>query len=172
MDPLQLPDRDLFSRRRRVHGPDATRALGAELAAILTPGDALLCHGELGAGKTCLIQGLCAALQVAEDVLSPTFTLVNRYHGRLTVDHLDLYRIEPDHDLGDIGIHELLDDLAAGRTILLAEWPQLLLPLLPRRIELLAMATTEPDVRDWHVLGVPELPRAWQLLFPEAVAPC
>jgi tRNA threonylcarbamoyladenosine biosynthesis protein TsaE len=170
--PLHIPDTSRFTRRRRVRGPDGTRALGAELAGVLAPGDAVLCHGALGAGKTCLIQGLCAALDVAEDVLSPTFTLVNRYHGRLIVDHLDFYRVEPGHDLGDIGVHEMLDELEAGRTVLLAEWPQLLLPLLPRRIELLAVAGDEPDLRTWYARGLPDLPRPCAALFPEAVAPC
>lgn len=172
MDPLSIPVPATFSRRRRVSGPEGTRALGAALAGVVAPGDAILLHGELGAGKTCLIQGLGAALAVAEDVLSPTFTLVNRYHGRLTVDHLDFYRIDDDADLNDIGVQELLDELADSRTLLVAEWPNLLVPLLPRRVELLAVIGEAADERCWYARGVPELPSTWAVLFPDEVPPC
>jgi tRNA threonylcarbamoyladenosine biosynthesis protein TsaE len=166
-----VPDPAGFARRRRVDGPAQTRALGADLAAVLAPGDAVLLFGDLGAGKTCLVQGFCAALAVREEVVSPTFTLVNRYHGRMPVAHLDFYRIEPDHDLDDIGIPDLLDELADRRLVLLAEWPRLLQRLLPRRLELLATTGAAPDERLWYARGVPDLPPAWAELFPEVV-PC
>jgi len=172
MDPLSVPVPAAFQRWRRVSGPEGTRALGAALAGCVRPGDAILVHGELGAGKTCLIQGLGAALAVTEDVLSPTFTLVNRYHGRLTVDHLDFYRIDVGADLDDIGVQDLLDELADGRTVLVAEWPNLLVPLLPRRVELLAVSGAVADERCWYARGVPDLPPEWAALFPEEVVPC
>jgi len=172
MDPLSIPAAVEFARRRRTQGAAGTRALGVEIAAVIQPGDALLLHGPLGAGKTCLVQGLCEALGSAGEVVSPTFTLVNRYPGRVTVDHLDFYRVEPDHDLGDIGVHEILDELDARRTLLVAEWPRLLAPLLPEYIELLAVPGTEPEERVWHVRGVPELLAAWADLFPEVVSAC
>jgi tRNA threonylcarbamoyladenosine biosynthesis protein TsaE len=167
----RVPDPTGFARRRLVAGPAGTRALGADLAGVVAAGDALLLFGELGAGKTCLVQGLCAALAVREEVLSPTFTLVNRYHGRLPVAHVDFYRIEPQHDLDDIGIPEILEELADRRTVLLVEWPHLLQALLPRRLELLAVAGGTPEERLWYLRGVPDLPPAWAGLFPEAV-PC
>lgn len=172
MDPLSIPDAETFARRRRTHGPAGTRELGAAIAAVIQPGDTVLLHGPLGAGKTCLVQGLCGALGVDEDVVSPTFTLVNRYPGPVTVDHLDFYRIEPEDDLGDIGVLEILDELAAGQTLLVAEWPNLLAPLLDARIELLALPGADPEERVWHVRGVPALPPAWAALFPEEVAAC
>ena len=172
MDPLSIPAAAEFARCRSTRGAAGTRALGAEIAAVIKAGDALLLHGPLGAGKTCLVQGLCEALGSAGEVVSPTFTLVNRYPGRITVDHLDFYRVEPDHDLGDIGVYEILDELDAGQTLLVVEWPRLLAPLLPGRIELLAIPGTEPDARTWYVLGVPELPAEWAALFPEVVPAC
>ncbi len=172
MDAHLLPASADFLRHRCVVGPEGTRALGAELAGVLSPGDAVLLHGELGAGKTCLVQGLCEALAVREDVLSPTFTLANRYQGRWTVDHLDFYRLEAKHDLQDVGVFELLDELADRRTVLLVEWPQLLVPWLPRRFELLAVCGPQPDERRWYVRGVPELPPAWLALFPESEGAC
>jgi len=174
MDPLRLPDPATFARRRVTAGPGQTRALGAELAGVLAPGQAVLLHGPLGAGKTCLVQGLCAGLGLQDEVISPTFTLVNRYPGRVTVDHLDFYRIEPDADLDDIGVLELLDELADRRTLLVAEWPNLLAPLVPERLELLALppAGGAADERVWYVRGVPALPAALAALFPEEVRGC
>jgi tRNA threonylcarbamoyladenosine biosynthesis protein TsaE len=172
MDRRFIPDPADFQRFRRVVGPAETRGLGADLARIVRPGDALLIYGELGAGKTCLVQGLCEALGVNEEVTSPTFTLVNRYRGRLTVAHLDFYRIEPDHDLDDIGVHEVLDELADGRLCLLAEWPELLRPLLPDRMELLAVGGADPQERLWCLRGVPELPAPYAQIFAEERFPC
>lgn len=168
----QVRDPAGFSRCRRVAGVGGTRDLGADLARVVCPGEALLLFGELGAGKTCLVQGLCAALGVIEEVTSPTFTLVNRYTGRLPVAHCDFYRIEPRHDLDDIGVHEILDELDAERLVLVAEWPDLLQPLLPRRLELLAVGGDEPDERCWYMRGVPDLPAAYARIFPEVRPPC
>jgi tRNA threonylcarbamoyladenosine biosynthesis protein TsaE len=172
MDPLRIPDPASFAPLRQTTGAAGTRALGAEIAAVSRPGDALLLHGPLGGGKTCLVQGICAALGIDDEVVSPTFTLVNRYRGRVTVDHLDFYRIEPDHDLGDIGVHEILDELDAGRTLLVAEWPALLVPLLPRRVELLVTPGAAPELRGWRVRGVPDLPPAWAALVERGGSAC
>jgi tRNA threonylcarbamoyladenosine biosynthesis protein TsaE len=172
MDPLSLPDPATFSPLRHTHGAAGTRALGAEIAAIVQAGDALLLHGPLGAGKTCLVQGLCGALGCDDEVVSPTFTLVNRYRGRVTVDHLDFYRIDADDDLGDIGVHEILDELDAGRSLLVAEWPALLAPLLPRRVELLVLPGEDPQERRWYARGVPELPETWRALRRPEPEPC
>jgi tRNA threonylcarbamoyladenosine biosynthesis protein TsaE len=103
----------------RTSGPEETEALGARLASRLGPGDVVLVRGELGSGKTTLIRGVCRALGVAEAVTSPTFTIGHRYHGRVQVSHLDLYR------LGDLGVEEpgLLDDYLTPDSVGLIEWP-------------------------------------------------
>lgn len=98
-----------------------TERLGAELAATLTPGDAVLIEGELGAGKTTLVRGAARALGVTVPVTSPTFTIGQRYPAAngVTVAHLDLYRIA-DLDAED---PELLDDYLAPDTVAFVEWP-------------------------------------------------
>ena len=94
-----LPDPDVFTHVLHVSSAEETKALGRRLAGLLVGGEIVLLHGDLGTGKTCLVQGLCAELAVTEEVVSPTFTLVNTYSGRLDVYHLDFYRVEADHDL-------------------------------------------------------------------------
>jgi tRNA threonylcarbamoyladenosine biosynthesis protein TsaE len=159
-----LPDPAGFGVRLQTESPDDTRVFAARAAALLRGGDVLLLHGPLGAGKTCFVQGLCAALGVTEEVTSPTFTLANRYEGRLVVHHLDFYRIGPEADLADIGVDALLDEVEAGEAILVAEWPERLAPLVRRRLELLVLTTAAPEVRIWHLRGTPDLPPAWAAL--------
>jgi tRNA threonylcarbamoyladenosine biosynthesis protein TsaE len=102
-------------------GPSATESLGAELAASLREGDVVLVRGELGAGKTTLVRGAARALGVTDPVTSPSFSIGHRYRARerLTVSHLDLYRLDgleaEDPEL-------LADYLGAGR-IAFVEWP-------------------------------------------------
>jgi len=168
MDPHALPDLAAFPRRCTTTGVVGTRALGAALAGVLAPGDAVFLYGPLGAGKTCLVQGLCEALAVEDEVISPTFTLVNCYRGRTTVHHLDLYRIEADDDLQDIGVDEILDELDDGRTLLLVEWPRLLEPLLTSRLDLLGLPGDDPETRIWYARGVPDV----TALFPETNPSC
>ena len=116
-----------FSHHLSVPSVAGTTGWGAAVADILKGGDIILLTGPLGAGKTCFVQGLCGALKVAEEVVSPTFTLVNTYEGRLRVHHLDFYRVAEGDDLADIGVPDILDEVWDGRAVLLVEWP---LPLM------------------------------------------
>ena len=98
-----------------------TEALGAELAAALTPGDIVLVRGELGAGKTTLVRGAARALGVSDPVTSPTFAIGHRYEGAdVTVSHLDLYRLASLHEEEPA----LLDDYLGPGTIAFVEWPE------------------------------------------------
>ncbi len=107
-------------------GPDETRAIAAALAPALVVGDVLVLTGDLGAGKTCFTQGLGAGLGVDEPITSPTFTLANRYRGRLTLHHLDAYRLDGEADAGDLDLDELFD---TGLTVI--EWGDRIAGLLP-----------------------------------------
>jgi tRNA threonylcarbamoyladenosine biosynthesis protein TsaE len=98
---------------------DATAAAGARLASIVQGGDAIALVGDLGAGKTTLVTGLVAALGGGA-ATSPTFSLVNEYPGgRLVVWHVDLYRIEREAELRELGLDEVFGD---PRGIVLVEW--------------------------------------------------
>ena len=78
------------------HSPQETQALGERLGRVLMAGDVVSLVGELGAGKTCFVQGLARGLGVPAErrIASPTFTIVNEHFGRLTLFHVDLYRLE------------------------------------------------------------------------------
>jgi len=105
---------------------ESTRAIAATLAGLTADGDLIALVGGLGAGKTAFTQGFAAALGITDRVTSPTFTLANRYEGRLVLNHLDVYRMEGAADSRDLGIDELLDD---GVTII--EWADVILEALP-----------------------------------------
>lgn len=97
-------------------------AIGAALAARIRPGDVIGLSGGLGAGKTTLARGLLSALGLAEEAPSPSFAIVQPYEPplvRLTVAHVDLYRIEDPADIAELGLDEYLDD-----GVLLIEWPE------------------------------------------------
>lgn len=112
--------------------PDAGAmdALGRSIARQLHPGAVLALTGDLGAGKTTLVRGICAELGVpAELVASPTFALCHVYEGdTLTIAHLDLYRLESPDDLAATGLDEWL---SAPDAICLIEWPQIAARELP-----------------------------------------
>lgn len=169
-----LPAAEDFACHREVHGPEGTARLAEEASGLLRGGEIILLYGKLGAGKTCFTQGLCRGLDVQQGVVSPTFTLVNTYTGRLVVHHLDFYRIEPGADLMDIGIPDILDQVSDGQAVVVAEWPDLLLGELGEdflRLELLATGGTVIEDRIWHLRGFPALPVPWKNLFTDGAAP-
>ena len=106
--------------------PEQTEALGARLAVRLAPGDVVTVAGELGTGKTTFVRGACRALGVTAAVTSPTFTVGHRYHGRVVVSHLDLYRFSgvSAAEWGDL--EPYFDDAVA-----FVEWPEAGLATLP-----------------------------------------
>jgi len=104
-----------------THSAEETIAYGRKLAAELSPPLIVLLRGDLGAGKTTLVKGIAEGFGAAraEDVTSPTFTLIHEYRGpNITLYHIDLYRIDTQRDLETLG----LDDLIAPNSILLIEW--------------------------------------------------
>jgi tRNA threonylcarbamoyladenosine biosynthesis protein TsaE len=85
-----------------------TKSWGRRLASLLEGGELLGLTGELGAGKTCFVKGLAHGLSLREeDILSPTFTMIQEHHGRLPLYHIDLYRLDRAH-LDDLGLREYL----------------------------------------------------------------
>ncbi len=106
---------------------DDTRELGAALAQLARPEDLILLSGDLGAGKTTFAQGFGRGLGVQEPVVSPTFTLIRSYEGRLPLLHCDMYRLDHLQEVIDLGLPELLDEGAVA----LVEWGDVVAPSLP-----------------------------------------
>jgi len=104
-------------------------ALGRELAEALNPGTALLLYGDLGAGKTTLAREVVRNLTGAEDVVSPTFTLVQIYEGNSrTVAHYDLYRLRSVAEVFELDL-----DANLANNIVIIEWPEIIAPYLKAR---------------------------------------
>ncbi len=124
-----------------------TQALGRRLGALLEAGDVVLLHGDLGAGKTTLSQGIVAAGRPGIAVQSPTFTLINEYPAtadRPALFHIDLYRLDGPDDLETIGLDDLL---ATGAGVTLIEWPERLGEDLPEDYLLVLIEPAGPDTR-------------------------
>lgn len=111
----------------RTETADDTRAVGEAVAPLLRPRDAVILTGDLGAGKTTLVQGVARGLEVHDMVVSPTFVLVREYRGRLDVAHVDVYRLDRIQDVLDLGLEELGD----GEAVLLVEWGDAIEEILP-----------------------------------------
>jgi tRNA threonylcarbamoyladenosine biosynthesis protein TsaE len=136
------------------HSTADTIRIGHEIAALLTPPRLLILRGILGAGKTTLVKGIAEALNAAEadEVTSPTFTLVHEYEGTRLVDgqqtpislyHLDLYRLENERQVEGLGIAEL----ASEDAIVLIEWGEKFPSVLRRAQGEIAMESTGGDSR-------------------------
>ncbi len=116
----------------------ATHALGVELGRSLTAGSILLLYGNLGSGKTTLVQGLAAGLEIGAAISSPTFAIVNEYlDGRLPLYHLDLYRLNP-AEVEDLNLESYWSGIEVELGVVAIEWAERLtyLPDKYMRIEL------------------------------------
>jgi tRNA threonylcarbamoyladenosine biosynthesis protein TsaE len=107
--------------------PEETERLGRALASLLPVGTVVALHGEIGAGKTCLVRGMAAHCAPDDLVQSPTFTLVNEYDGAPTLYHIDLYRLTSPDEIIDIGCDEYFD----SDGICAVEWAERAAGLLP-----------------------------------------
>lgn len=122
---------------------EVTRAVGAALAGLLVVGDVLVLAGDLGAGKTVLAQGIGAGLGVAEPVVSPTFTIMREYEGRIRLHHLDVYRFDRLQEAIDLGLDERFDE-----AVTVIEWGDGVRAVLPAdRLEI-TLAVLPPDEAD------------------------
>lgn len=131
--------------------PDTTRRVAGALAQLLQAGDSIALQGDLGAGKTLFVQALAAGLEMPANVqvTSPTFTLLNEYHGgRLTLMHADLYRLASERELEEIGLYECFDVGA----VVCVEWGDRF-PVMPNDALMLALLVTGDTTRRMRVQG-------------------
>jgi tRNA threonylcarbamoyladenosine biosynthesis protein TsaE len=127
--------------------PEATRHAGEQLGARLGPGQVVAVFGELGAGKTCFVQGLMRGLGVRAEVTSPSFVLVNQYRGRMAVHHVDAYRTGTLTELLDLGLEEMW----SGDGVTVIEWADKLRPLLPTDAVTVRIGGLGDEPREIHI---------------------
>jgi len=135
----------MTTREFTTHSAEETIVLGRSLAAVLAPPKLVVLRGELGAGKTTLVKGIAEGFQAAsaENVTSPTFTLVHEYRGpEVSVYHIDLYRVDTQRELETLGLDDLRDD----KSVLLIEWGEKFPRIVQERdVEITLTAVAEND---------------------------
>ena len=129
---------------------DETLALAESVGGLLRPGDVVSLAGDLGTGKTVFARGVARALGVEDPVVSPTFTIVREYEGRVPVVHVDVYRIDTFQELHDLGFEEVLRDDA----VTLVEWGDVIDGMLPGdRLDVRLAAGAGDDERVIEIEG-------------------
>jgi len=112
----------------KSHSPEQTQLLGSYLGELAQENDLFLLTGDLGTGKTCLVQGIAHGLDIKEYAFSPSFVLVREYHGRLPLYHIDLYRLDHIAEIADLGLEEYL----CNNGVCVVEWAEKGLEVWPQ----------------------------------------
>ena len=134
----------ITSQQIEARGVEETVEFGERLAHQLRPGDVIALSGDLGAGKTALVKGIARGLGIAQDVTSPTFTLVHEYAGgRLPLFHVDLYRLDNVDQALAIGI----EDYLGGPGVTAIEWAEKIESLLPSHSTRIRINTLNENAR-------------------------
>jgi tRNA threonylcarbamoyladenosine biosynthesis protein TsaE len=110
-----------------TNSPEETRELGRNIGKFAEAGDIYLLVGKLGAGKTCLTQGIAWGLGIEEYTLSPSFVIMRELYGRLPLYHMDFYRLDNINEIAELG----LDDYLYGRGVCVIEWAEKGMVILP-----------------------------------------
>jgi tRNA threonylcarbamoyladenosine biosynthesis protein TsaE len=119
-----------------TNSPEETQEFGARLGKLARPGDVFLLVGKLGAGKTCLTQGIARGLGIKEYAASPSFVVVRELYGRLPLYHMDFYRLDNLEEIAELG----LDDYFYGQGVSVVEWAEKGISLLPPEHLLIEMS--------------------------------
>jgi tRNA threonylcarbamoyladenosine biosynthesis protein TsaE len=135
----------------QTRSSEETKELGRKLGELAKPGDWIGLTGELGAGKTCLVQGLAlgAGVDPCVPVTSPTFVILQTYPGRLPVHHLDLYRVGSLEELFEIGY----TDLIHGDGIAVVEWYEQVAECAPDQGLIATLEIIDEDKRSLEISG-------------------
>jgi tRNA threonylcarbamoyladenosine biosynthesis protein TsaE len=127
------------------HSPEQTQLLGSYLGKLVQKADVLLLTGELGTGKTCLVQGIARGLNIKEYAFSPSFVILRQYQGRLPLYHIDFYRLDCIYEIAGLG----LEDYFYGDGVSVVEWAEKGQQLVPQDNLLISIqyVTTSPTGR-------------------------
>ena len=130
----------------RTHSPEETQAIGERVGQNLKSGDIVALIGDLGAGKTCLTQGIARGVKIEPNqiVNSPSYTLINEYAGKIPIYHIDLYRLQRREEILDLGLEEYLE----GNGICIIEWADRMLDLLPEGCMTIELSWEDEFIRN------------------------
>lgn len=132
---------------------DETENIGKLFAKKLQGKEIICLYGDLGAGKTCFVRGLCQGLKVKESVTSPTFAIVNEYNGFFKVYHFDMYRINSEEDLESTGFFDYIDN-----GIVVTEWSENIQKFFPNStIKIYIEYGQDENERELSFEGVTEI---------------
>ena len=144
--PLKIREK-MNTLKFKTHSAEETQNFGTRLGSMAQAGDIFLLIGELGAGKTCLTQGIAYGLDIHEYTLSPSFVIMRELHGRLPLYHMDFYRLDNIAEISDLG----LDDYLFGDGVCVIEWANKGMTVLPEDHLVIKIDYLSGDERDFTI---------------------
>lgn len=126
-----------------THSAEETIALGYKIGKKLKKGDIIAMQGTLAAGKTTITKGIAQALEISEDITSPTFCLISEYYGKIPLYHMDVYRLDGTEDFINLGV----DDMLYGDGVCIIEWSEKIMDELPKNSIILRILPQEDGCR-------------------------
>ena len=126
-----------------THSADETTALGYKIGKKLKKGDIIAMQGTLAAGKTTITKGIAQALDISEEITSPTFCLISEYYGKMPLYHMDVYRLVGTEDFINLGV----DDMLYGDGVCIIEWSEKIMDELPKNTIILRILPQDDNSR-------------------------
>ena len=126
-----------------THSADETTALGYKIGKKLKKGDIIAMQGTLAAGKTTITKGIAQALDISEEITSPTFCLLSEYYGKMPLCHMDVYRLDGTEDFINLGV----DDMLYGDGVCIIEWSEKIMDELPKNTIILRILPQDDNSR-------------------------
>ena len=117
--------------------------MGYIFGSYLKPGNIIAMQGTLAAGKTTITKGIAKALNIEEDITSPTFTLISEYEGKMPLYHMDVYRLDSTEDFINLGT----EDLIYGKGVSIIEWSEKIMEALPKSTIILKLEAQNDNSR-------------------------
>ena len=133
----------------KTESPEETIELASKIGAVLRKGDVIAYRGGLGAGKTTFTRGLAIGAGLEDEVTSPTFALINEYHGAIDIYHFDMYRIESTDDLETTGFF----DYPMDESVFVIEWSENIAGVLPENTIYIEIKRTGDESREIIIEG-------------------
>lgn len=148
----------------KTNSPEETFNLAETFARYLKPGTLITLAGDLGAGKTLFAKGVAKGLGVTEHVTSPTFTIINEYQGRIPLYHMDVYRLEDEDEIYEMGFEEYF----ASQGVILIEWAERIKPVMPDHfIDVIIEKKWDDDGSEYRIISFTAVGEEYESLIGE-----